>query len=76
MALYLIRAGARHRRPPASVRKIATLISERFAGEDAGARLAWLLRIARCEIAPKSAAEIAALRTLLDQVIIATAQGR
>jgi hypothetical protein len=74
MALYVVRAGARHRHPPASVQKIATRVSARFAGE--GERLSWLLRVATCQIAPKSAAEIAALRALLDQVIIATAQGR
>ena len=76
-ALYVVRAAARHRHPPAPVRKIATLVSERFEGEDQGGeQLNWLLQIAMCRIAPKSAAEIAALRTLLDQVIIATAQGR
>ena len=73
IALYVIRAGARHRHPPVAVQKFATRISERFAGE--GERLSWLLQIATCQIAPKSAAEIAALRALLDQVIIATARG-
>jgi hypothetical protein len=76
MALYVVRAAARRRRPPAAVQKIATRISARFAGEGEGERLSWLLRIAMCQIAPKSAAEIAALKALLDQVIIATAQGR
>jgi hypothetical protein len=71
IALYVVRAGARHRHPPAAVQKFATRISARFAGEGEAARLAWLLQIATCQIAPKSAAETEQLRRMLDQVIAA-----
>jgi hypothetical protein len=69
IALYVVRAGARHRHPPALVQKFATRISARFDGE--GERLAWLLKIATCQAVPSSTAEIAALKAGLDQIILA-----
>jgi len=69
MALWCVRSGARHRHPPGDVRTFAARISRRFAGQ--GEPLDWLLRVALGEVQPSSAAEIAALKAGLDQIILA-----
>jgi hypothetical protein len=75
MALWIVRSGSLHRHPPNDVQKFAAATSERFAVAGQGEPLDWLLRVAMGEIKPSTAAEIAALRAALDEVIGAI-QGR
>ena len=69
MALWIVRSGSLHRHPPNDVQKFAARISRRFAGQ--GEPLDWLLRVAMGQVKPSSAAEIAALKAGLDQIILA-----